>query len=238
MPDTLVQGCTESSPVLDRPETMRPSMSEQIWGLDWRRHFPRSMTPQGVLARVSSYAEVAEFARRNFATIYQNDVDDGRFLWLESGDAKHRYYQAAGDFFAFEDRGQVVGVYVCTPVDWSSYYIRNISLLPSYEGQMLMSKMTTYVIACLSEYGVDRIEADVSPANLPNIHILTRLRFNITGTVMSERWGALLHFTRHLSSRHERAFLTQFCQGLHPQVKRLESDQSTTQGGSREKEIR
>lgn len=203
----------------------RVSLSEHLWGLDWRRHFPKAVGKTGVTARVSSYAEASAFAQANFELIYNDAIADSRFLWLEFCPAKAKYYELAGDFFAFEHEGRIVGIYAGTPFDWSTYYLRSVGLLPSYQGQRLFSDMTAHLVDCLAQYPVDRIEAHVSPANLPNVRSLTKLNFNVTGTMLSERWGSLVQLTRHLSRKHERAFLDQFCQGLHPQWKRSEMDQ-------------
>jgi hypothetical protein len=45
------------------------------------------------------------------------------------------------------------------------------------------------------------------------MYVLTRARFNITGSLMSERWGALIRFTKFLNERGEDTFLQQFCRG-------------------------
>ena len=38
-------------------------------------------------------------------------------------------------------------------------------------------------------------------------HLLSRLRFNPSGTVLTDRWGALLKFTRFLDDAAEQVFL-------------------------------
>ena len=71
----------------------------------------------------------------------------------------------------------------------------------------------------LKRAGVERVEADTSPANMATMHLLTRLRFNMTGTTLSERWGAHVHFTKFLDERSEGVFLEQFCSGVKYQVR-------------------
>jgi hypothetical protein len=56
------------------------------------------------------------------------------------------------------------------------------------------------------------------------MHIATRLKFNQTGTLLSERWGAMVHFTKFLSEEKEEVFLRQFCSGVKYQLRdRLET---------------
>jgi hypothetical protein len=51
------------------------------------------------------------------------------------------------------------------------------------------------------------------------MHIMGRLRFNVTGTCLSERWGANVHFTKFLNGDNERTFLQQFCSGVKYQLR-------------------
>jgi hypothetical protein len=76
----------------------------------------------------------------------------------------------------------------------------------------------------LKRVGVERVECDTSPANLVMVHIMGRLRFNVTGTCLSERWGAYIHFTRFLNSDNERTFLRQFCSGVKYQLRGSRGD--------------
>jgi len=57
----------------------------------------------------------------------------------------------------------------------------------------------------LKSAGVERIEADTSPGNFASMTVMTRLRFNLTGTVLSERWGAMMHFTKFLDERRSQS---------------------------------
>jgi hypothetical protein len=113
-----------------------------------------------------------------------------------------------------------VGLLVCTPLDWSSYYVRSAALLPEYQGRQAIQHFLSGVLFPeLAFAGVERVELDTSPSNLAMMHIATRLRFNPTGTLLTERWGALVHFTRYLTADGERVFLDKFCEGPRYQTR-------------------
>lgn len=193
------------------------TVSERIYGLNWRKHFPLDLGG-GLSVDAAPAEEGLAFMRRNFAEIYR-DSPPGAFLTEEYNDNKLRYYREAGDFFLFREGAKPVGIFVGTPVDWSTYFFRNCSILPEYQGKKIYQKLLVHLLKVLPHYGIDRVEGDVSPANLGHIHILNKLQFNIAGLRMTERWGSLLHFTKYLSPKHEQVFLDQYCHGVRPQVK-------------------
>jgi hypothetical protein len=104
--------------------------------------------------------------------------------------AKERYYRAAGDFFEFKDGDRTVALLVGTAVDWSTYYIRSAAALPEVQGKKVIQRFFPIMFELLRESGVERVEADTSPSNMATLHLLTRLRFNPTGTLLSDRCGA------------------------------------------------
>jgi hypothetical protein len=61
------------------------------------------------------------------------------------------------------------------------------------------------------------LEADTSPSNLAVIHLLARDRYNPTGMVLTDRWGAHVKLTKFLADPAEDAFLRQFCTGINYQ---------------------
>jgi hypothetical protein len=104
-----------------------------------------------------------------------------------------------------------VGLFIGNPVDWSTYYIRSTAFLREYQGRTLYQRFLAQLFALLAEAGVSRVEADTAPSNLQCVAALMRQRFSASGTVLSERWGALSRFTRHLDPDAEETFLRQFC---------------------------
>ncbi len=192
-------------------------LSVALWGTPWSANFPVQLSDTTVTVETGTYEEVAEFSRAHYREIYENDPATSPFLLAEEAPAKEEYYSRNGDFFLFKDEGRVVGFFVGTPIDWGSYYLRNASLLPRYQGKKLYQKFLVYFLECLAARGIKRAEGDVAPSNLGHIHVLNKLAFNISGFNISERWGALVHFTRFLDETHEQRFLDQFCWGVKPQ---------------------
>ncbi|HVU03473.1 MAG TPA: GNAT family N-acetyltransferase, partial [Polyangiaceae bacterium] len=133
---------------------------------------------------------------------------------------KERYYRLAADFFEFKEGRRTVGLFVCNAVDWSTYYIRSAAVLPEYQGLRLSHGFVAFLLETLRGLGVERVEADTSPSNFATLAILTGFHFNVTGTTLSDRWGAQLRLTRYLDTECEDVFLRQFCSGVIHQRRR------------------
>lgn len=187
--------------------------SSTLWGIDWSRYFP---TPFGkVTAELASFAEIAAFSKKHFPEIYHHTPGTQRFADTAAAAVRERYYKIAGDFFAFRDGGVLVGVAVGSPLDWSGYNFRNVSLLPSHHGQGIYQEFFPFLAEILRSHGVERLEGDVAPSNQPHIHALTKMGAVVTGLNLSDRWGAVLHFTKYLLDGPQEVFHDQFCQSVH-----------------------
>jgi GNAT superfamily N-acetyltransferase len=202
----------------------RDSLSNRLWGIDWSEHLPQAL-PGSVVVEASSFDRALPFIQAHYAEIFQERAD-GPFATRLSG-RKERYYQIAGDFFEFVDGEKTVGLLLGTPVDWSTYYIRSAAVLPAYQGKKIIQRFFPAMFEVLRAAGVERVEADTSPSNMATLHLLTRLRFNPTGTVLSDRWGAMVHFTRFLDEESEGVFLRQFCAGVEYQQREKDSARET-----------
>lgn len=193
------------------------ALTQSIYALDWGAHLPHALN-EDVSVRLGDLDSASAFVARHYAEIFQDDPASP-FASGKLTEAKARYFRAAGDFFEFVYRGRTVALLVGTPIDWSSYYIRSAACLREHQGKKLIQRFFPLMFSLLANAGVERIEADTSPANMATLHLLTRMRFNVTGTLLSERWGALVHFTRHLDAPSERTFLDQFCAGVKYQIR-------------------
>lgn len=194
------------------------SLAQVLWDIDWSRHLPLTLTNDGIDVEYSSFEQTAGFVSQHYAAIFEQ-TEGSVFTGGKVG-ARERYYREVGDFFAFKLEERTIGVLVCTPVDWSTYYFRSGALLPEYQDRKLMQSFVPLLFALLAAAGVERIEADTAPSNLRMMQLLTRLEFNVTGTVLSERWGAQVHFTKFLMEAEQDVFLKQFCSGVKYQMKR------------------
>jgi RimJ/RimL family protein N-acetyltransferase len=194
------------------------SLSRELWQMDWDRLLPLELPSGGIVASYSSFERSKSFIEKYYASIFQED-DRSPFSTCKVNDAKARYYALTGDFVEFSHRDRVVGLFIGMPLDWSSYYIRSAAMLPEYQGTHAPQAFFRQMFPVLRAAGVERVELDVSPSNVAMMHIVTRLRFNVTGTVLSDRWGALVHFTKFLDDDSEAVFLRQFCAGVQYQLR-------------------
>jgi RimJ/RimL family protein N-acetyltransferase len=194
----------------------RQYLSAMLWGIDWASHLPIDLG-DGVTVHFSSFDECVPFVREHYARIFQQD-DSSPFTQTHSEPTKERYYRLAGDFFAFRLHGETIGLLVGTPSDWSTYYIRSAAILPEHLGKGVIPGFLPSMFEILKAAGLERVEADTAPSNLAVMRILTRLSFNVTGTVLTDRWGAHVHLTRYLANDREEIFLRQFCSGVRWQL--------------------
>lgn len=203
----------------DAEETGRAlplTLSEQLWDIDWERALPHSFD-DGFSAVRSSLARSADFIKEHYSTIFEESADSPFRTQLSS--SKARFYELS-DFVEFRREGRAVGLVISAPSDWSTYYVRSAALLPSVQGSAVIQRFFTRIIfPILAEAGVERVETDVSPSNTAMVHIVTRLSFNITGSLLTDRWGANTRFTKFLSRQSEGVFLNQFCSGVKYQLR-------------------
>lgn len=209
-----VSAPTETTKTKERPKTL----SERTWNFSWDDHLPATIGSRGITIELSSFDEVYEYARENFDRIFELDKKHNPFVHWEDKGVKERYYRETMDVFVVKREGTLIGINVCGPSDWSSYYLRHSSVLPEAQGNMALSGFIQFIIDKMEQLGVKRLQAETSPANLPIIQILTRLRFNLAGMQLTERWGAIMLLTKFLDKKNEGVFLDQFCFGNHPQA--------------------
>jgi hypothetical protein len=198
------------------PAVMR--MTEALWGIRWEEILPYPID-HDVVVIASSFEESLPFIEANYARIFEEEGDT-RFSCASNTDPRVRYYRTVGDFFEFKQGDRTVALLIGTAADWSTYYIRSAAALPEVQGKKLIQRFFPEMFAVLKAAGVERIEADTSPSNMATLHLLSRLRFNPTGTVLTDRWGAHIRFTRYLDDAAEQVFLDQFCTGVRYQRRR------------------
>jgi ribosomal protein S18 acetylase RimI-like enzyme len=205
---------SESSPDVEAPRAserlQRRRLSELFWNLDWARYFPVALTEDGIAAVLSSYDAAMPFIRDHYKSLFDEN-SSSPFSTTRLTEQKAQYYRLAGDFFEIKHGERTVGLVLGTPVDWSTYYIRSTAVLREFQQRQLASDVLRFLFLRLVEVGVERVDADTSPANLRVIQILTSMGFNVAGTTLSDRWGAQVRLTRFLEARAEDVFARQFC---------------------------
>lgn len=186
-----------------------PRLSELLWGIDYRSVFPAQLN-DGVIVDVATPDDMLGFVRQHYGTIF-GQPEDSPFWRGDDAGARERYLRHACDAFLFWDAGEAVGLFVGNPIDWATYYMRSTAFVRQYQGRMLCQRFLSAFCPVLARAGVARIETETAPSNLQAIAALARNRFVASGTVLSERWGALTRFTRHLDPAAEDVYLRQFC---------------------------
>src|SRR5262249_36586756 len=160
-----------------------------------------------IVARAGSLSSIAAFVAHHAAEIFEEDPSTSRFLPQRMTRAKRRYYELFADIFEFVEGERTAGVLVGTPVDWSTYYVRFVGTLPEVRGRKPFQAFLPRLLRILGAAGGERVEAETSRSNLAFVHIMNKFAFNVTGTAMSERWGALVRFTKFLDPESEEVFL-------------------------------
>ena len=166
-------GLPQSKPRLVAAQTSpnaARSLSNELWGIDWKHLFPLSL-PGGASVEMSSYEEAGGFLQKHHAEIFRLPLEAGP---VAEQAARARYYKLAGDFFVFRFEGAIVGVFIGSPHDWSTYYIRYVAMLPTYQRRGWLKEMLVIFLDHLREHSVSSVEYDFSPVNRASMHSLKR----------------------------------------------------------------
>jgi RimJ/RimL family protein N-acetyltransferase len=207
LPNAWPHEATVSRIAPRRRELHAPTLSQRWWGLDWRDVLPFHF--DDARAEFATMADVLPFVSEHYPAIFGAKDIESRFLESPMTEAKRRFF-AEMDCFLFRVEGHVAGVFMAHPWDWNSYYLRSTGILPQYRERHLMTHFFDRLDEPLRSVGVERIEAEVSPANTPIIRVLAGNGYIVTGQVASERWGLLLRYTKFLSQGANAVFRRQY----------------------------
>lgn len=192
----------------------RVSLGATLLGIDWQASLPMSFVKEDGLEFVlksCSYAQGKNFLEENADRLFDANTVNHNFLMLYPSQTKETYYQQMVDHFAFIHQGEMVGYAAINMLDWSTYYLRYINVLPEYRGHKLVIDFVNYAMVELKRAGVERVEAQISANNASQISKHVRMGFVATGSSQSERWGSMIQLTKYLSEKHEAVFKRQFC---------------------------
>lgn len=203
-PDVWPQRTTKP---LRRREGEELPLSRRLWSLDWRTELPWQL--EGGRAEFATPHGTLPFMMEHYPTIFAQGDLAGRFLPSPMTEAKSRFF-AEMDYFVFDVEGATAGVFMAHPTDWTTYYLRSTAILPQYRERHMLTSFFEKLDAPLRAAGVERIETDCSPANVPIVRMLSAQRYVVTGTFNSERWGLLLRYTKFLSPDARAAFTRQY----------------------------
>jgi ribosomal protein S18 acetylase RimI-like enzyme len=208
---------------LTPPRTLPAALSQRLWGLDWSHELPWQI--DDVTVEPGTFEDAFPFIREHYDEIF--GTADGRFFREPMSEAKRRFF-AEMDIFILRNEVKTIGLVIGHPTDWSTYYVRSVAFLAEYRARSLLPRFLEHFYGPLADAGVERVETDVSPSNQPVIRLHISQGFMVTASATSERWGALVHFTKFLSEEPENAFMRQFSSmpvrtGLQPTNERSPS---------------
>jgi hypothetical protein len=189
------------------PSAKGSELTQKLWGIDWGKVLP--VPAAGTLVQAVDFDVAAAFMHRHYGEVFDL-VPNSPFARDESSEARARYYRHAVDCFAFYAGSEPVALLLANAVDWSTYYIRSAAALPRYQGRLLLGFLPT-LFDTLRAVGVERIETDASPTNSTTLQLALRLGFKATGTLTTDRWGALVRLTKFLAPEAERVFVDGHC---------------------------
>jgi hypothetical protein len=184
------------------------TLSQRIWDIDWSSVTPH-VADEGFTIVMGSYESDAKpFIEAHFASIFGDHSD--RFFVEPMTPAKQKFWDEM-DIFVFKNAsGETIGFAAGHPTDWSTYYVRTISLLPECRELGGAAHYARFINEHLARAGVHRRDAETSPANIPMNRFFFSEGAVVTSTSMSERWGVLLKYTKYLSADAEGVFRRQF----------------------------
>lgn len=194
--------------LITTPESLPPTMSMQLWDLDWTKELPRTYGNGTTVIHPARWPDGAAFMKEHYARIFGTSAE-GRFLVEEMTEAKRRYCMAM-DVFLMKVDGETVAMAACSPGDWSTYYVRMLAIVPQFRDKRVGCEFTTMLTETLPKYGLARFEADCSAANKACIKLCLTSGMIPTSTSNSERWGMSIRFTRFLRQDAEEIFSRQF----------------------------
>jgi ribosomal protein S18 acetylase RimI-like enzyme len=194
-------------------------LTKRVLDIDWLNYFPLLLSSHEEI-RESDHKTVLGFMNQNGNNIFNRSTEENGFMLEKHNPAKTNFYDEAGDFFVFLSHQEIVGTFVGNVSDWSTYYLRSCAIIPEFQGRGYFSKFLQHLISVLKKHGVKRVEGDVSPSNIAEVHLFNKLNFNVTGYRASDRWGSVIHFTKFIDEENEVFFLDRFCDGVRPQLER------------------
>jgi hypothetical protein len=194
---------------LDPASPRRAStLTERVWDLRWQDRLPWEF--DGVRVDLGQAADVNDFLLQNRALLFGGVEGAGRFLADPTTPAKQRWVDEM-DIFVLSQNANTIGILCGHPTDWTTYYLRSTALLPAVRGSGLIQRVMERMYEPLVQVGAERMEAETSPANLPPLRALLAQGFVVTSLLDSERWGACLRLTKHLTNEAHATFVRQFC---------------------------
>ena len=174
--------------------------------------FPFKIPSLGVTMDHGDFSTTFRFIEKHHDRIFDS-VHSDHFFQEPMTDKKEAFLRDRTDHFLFQKDGAVMGVVMGNPIDWCSYYVRYCAFEEQFQKLGIVQHSFPVLIDYISSMGFQQIEIDVSPSNHPQIQVMNRTGFVITGQFNSEKWGSLLRFTKYIDTQRQKTFLRIFTQG-------------------------
>ncbi len=185
------------------------NLSTQLWGIDWPKHLPCTLGGNAATARYASAEEGMALLGQHFTEIFCTDSHVSSFKEIQDKflqEQRRRYYSLFGDFFVFECDNEFAGILIGNVLDWSSYYIRNVSMHPKFQDRKIYAQFFEVLCRVLTEHGVKRIEGDISVTNHHHLHVVNKMGYVVTSIGLSERFGGTVHVCKYLDDETKENF--------------------------------
>lgn len=187
-----------------RSGELRPTLTNRLFGLVWE-----PVDLEGVVASPYEGRDALAFVEEHYPRIFGGADRNGTLLTEPTSEAKRRFVDEM-DVFTFRQSGNLIGISMTHPTDWSSYYFRSFALLEAARSHGLARRFFHYLRPRLRAVGVQRIEAEVQASNAHMMHVIAAEGFVVTGTIASERWGLIVRMTHHLTEAAQNAFVSTY----------------------------
>ena len=190
--------------------------SKNILGISWQEILP--IVWEDYWLDHSSYDEFVNIRDTPGSFFVTSDNSNDNFLKDKNSYLKEKYLRHFCDFFTIKLGQKIIGVVVCEILDWSSYYLRFITIEKEHRNKNLTLKFVSVVESVMANVGIDKVICDVSPANLGQVGRMSSAGYLCTGSFLSERFGANLRLTRYLSEDSKKKFDENFIQIFYPRT--------------------
>ena len=185
------------------------TQSFRLWNLDLCQDMPKQISSTGIVAVRGDITRIGTFLRENFPNFAEES--QGVISSERIKRSKQIYLCGESDLIELQLDNKTIGIFVGAAEDWSSYYVRMFAIMPQYQtAHMIRRFIRECLFTPMTEAGVERISADTSPVNVAMTHLFGELKFYLTGSSLSDRWGPLARYTKFLNQANEEVFLRRF----------------------------
>ena len=170
------------------------NLSHYFWNISWANHFPKKIS-ESLKIEYSCFEVIEKFIN----TFRKEILGNENVLFSLEHQSKTKYYQITSDHFVFKDNDKVVGIFIGSVFDWSTYYYRFAYILPDYHKLGFYKEIISYLQPILRDRGVSEVLADIKFDNNRNLKFLLQNNFQVEGMLKTSRWGTIIRLNKNLN---------------------------------------